>query len=150
MIHDRVEGFRFYGGLGRGLFRALSLLASGEAAAFPEGRHDLGEGLLAILSRYVPREADAEPYETHRRYLDVQAVLAGGERMGYAPASSLMPLGPYDEGEDCVLYRGEGAWLPLLPGWFAVLGVQDAHQPGVCLPGFGGEVCKVVFKVPLT
>ena len=149
MIYDRVERRGFYRGLGGGVVRALGLLASGEAARLPLGRRELGDGGAVILSRYVPGGADEEPFETHRRFLDLHAVLEGEELLGYAPAPDLSPVRPYEEDDDCALHRGPGVWLSLRPGWFALLGPDDAHQPGVLSPRAGGEVLKAVFKIPL-
>ncbi len=49
------------------------------------GRHDLdGDDLFALVQEYTTRAADECVWEAHRRYIDVQFVVTGAERMGVA------------------------------------------------------------------
>jgi biofilm protein TabA len=94
------------------------------------------------------RPQDACRLETHRRYIDVQYVVRGRERMGYAPALTLTP-GPYDEERDVQFHQGRADFLLLREGMFAVMLPGDGHMPGVAVDNQPEPVKKIVVKVPV-
>lgn len=148
MILDHVDHAARYGSLGAGLARGLAFLAGRDLAALPEGRLEVdGDRVFALVSRYTTRAArTAGAWEAHRRYLDIQALAAGTERIDVAPVSALRVTRPYDEAADCLRLEGPGQRLVLRPGLFAVFWPQDAHRP--CLAaGRSAQVLKVVIKV---
>jgi YhcH/YjgK/YiaL family protein len=153
MIADRLEHLDRYRGLDPRLDRgleALRRLAGGPPAA--DGRHELeGADLYASLSTYETGNPAEKSYEAHRRYIDIQAVLAGRELLYWAPLAGLAARRAYSEAEDVAFFEdpaGGGAGLLLDPGSFIVLFPQDAHKPG-CHPARGGgeTVRKLVLKV---
>ena len=153
MIFDTLKHLGRYRGLDSRLDRGLEAL--GRLTAQPpaaDGRRELeGEELYASLSSYRTSAPAEKPFEAHRRYIDIQAVLAGRETLHWAPLERLAPRGEDSPGDDVAFYEDppEGAiGLPLGPGSFVVLFPQDAHQPG-CRPAAGGgeAVRKLVIKV---
>ncbi len=93
MIADTLEHLERYRGLDPRLDRGLEALRrlAGEPAASrarpADGRHELeGEELYASLSTYVTGEPAGKPFEAHRRYIDIQAVLSGREVLYLGPA----------------------------------------------------------------
>jgi biofilm protein TabA len=159
LIADTLEHLERYRGLDPRLDRGLEALrrlagepAASRAHAPADGRHELeGEELYASLSTYVTGEPAGKPFETHRRYIDIQAVLSGREVLHWAPLAGLRPRGGYSEAEDIALFEdppGGGAGLRLEPGAFVVLFPQDAHKPGCSTErGHGEQVRKLVLKV---
>jgi biofilm protein TabA len=162
VIADTLENLGGYLGLHPVLDRALKAL--GRLAQEPpeaDGRHELEGGILyASLSTYPTEEPAAKPFEAHRKYVDVQAVLVGRERLYWTPLAGLVPRRPYSDREDVATFEDPptgGVGLPLTPGAFVVLFPQDAHKPG-CHPAGpegrgdragGGPVRKLVLKVRL-
>ena len=65
--------------------------------------------------------------------------------MGYVPLSRLA-AGEYDEARDFLPADGEGEFLRMTAGDFAMFGPQDAHMPGMALGG-PAPVRKIVLKV---
>jgi len=159
LIADTLEHLERYRGLGPMLDRGLEALRrlTGEAAASrahapADGRYELeGEELYASLSTYLTGEPAGKPFEAHRRYIDIQAVLSGREALYWAPLAGLRPRGGYSEAEDITLHEDPmdgGAGLSLEPGAFVVLFPQDAHKPGCCTARGGiQQVRKLVLKV---
>jgi YhcH/YjgK/YiaL family protein len=150
MILDRLEYASAYRGLGRRVVAALEYLAATDFRQVPLGRHELdGTALVAIVQRYTTKPAAEARWEGHRRYLDVQYVVEGGERFGYAP---LRPewtvVEPYDADRDIAFVRAQGSFFELSEGSFAILAPHDLHAPGLHLvESTPGEVLKVVMKV---
>jgi biofilm protein TabA len=118
--------------------------------AAPLGRHDIdGDRLYLVLAEYETRAAELGAPEAHRDHCDVQVVLAGEERLGWAPLGpACRARGPYDAGKDLQLYEPvEGmSWLVATPGTFFFLDPLDVHQPAVALAA-PRRVRKLVGKV---
>lgn len=146
MVLDHVAYAGLYAGLSPDLRRALDHLASTNWSDVPIGRHAIdGDALVAIVSDYETQSADRVPWEAHRRYIDVQYIHRGVERIGHAPLESLV-VGTYDAERDLVTATGSGTFVTLTPGTFAILWPHDAHRPGVWVDG-PAQVRKIVLKV---
>ena len=117
------------------------------------GRHALdGDRVYFLLSEYETHAAAKTSPETHRVYCDVQVILSGEERIGWAPLSeAFSPRGPYDEGKDLQLHDGGEplTFLVARPGRFFLFAPADAHQAGVVVAG-PAPVRKMVGKVRRT
>jgi biofilm protein TabA len=116
----------------------------------PLGRHAIdGDRHYLVLNEYDTRPAAEGLPETHRQLCDVQVVLRGEERIGWAPLSAAWaPRGAYDPAADLQLHEPrEGlSWLRAAPGQFLLLLPTDVHQPGVALAA-PARVRKLVGKV---
>jgi YhcH/YjgK/YiaL family protein len=151
MILDRLENRALYRSFGRRLFEALEYLAVTDIRALQLGKQEIeGDRLFAVVQRYRPKTPAEARWEAHRKYIDVQYVASGAERIGYAPLREDTPLEEaYDAARDAVFYQAQGILLPVPAGSFAVFTPHDIHAP--CLlpdscPGSGEEVLKVVMK----
>lgn len=126
--------------------QALEYLRATDMTAVPIGRHELdGDRLMAIVQDYVTKPADQCVWEAHRRYVDVQYVVHGVERVGHAPLERCRERVPYDGERDVALYHPGTQYVTLTAGMLAILGPDDVHSPGVAL-GEPLAVRKVVMK----
>lgn len=127
--------------------QALEYLRTTDMRAAAPGRHEIdGDRLFALVQEYETRHPDACVWEAHRRYVDVQYVVQGIERMGYAPIADMVPRVPYDAEKDVALFEPGTRFVTLNAGMYAIFGPEDVHSPG----GAAGEpraVRKVVVKV---
>lgn len=83
--------------------------------------------------------------ELHRKYIDVQLLLEGKERIGWKAIEDLeQEYKPYDEERDCAFYSDRPTtFIDLLPGQFVILYPDDPHAPIIG----EGKVRKMVAKV---
>jgi YhcH/YjgK/YiaL family protein len=150
MILDRLEQADMYRPLGAAIALALDYLRETDFSRVSDGRHELdGDRVYAMISRYRPKPLAEAFWESHRRYLDVQYVTQGVERVGYAPLrDGLTVRQAYDSQKDLVVYDAVGEFFTLRPGDFAIFAPHDVHAPGLALdpPEDAGEVRKVVVK----
>ena len=147
MLIDHIRCAGAYTGMGSGIAQALAFLASAPLATLAPGRHAItGDRVFALVQDYLTKPPDAGVWEAHRRYIDVQYVVSGAERLGYAPLDRLTVTQPYDEAKDLVLLAGEGDRVTATAGTFVVFFPHDAHMPGLALGG-PAPVRKVVVKV---
>lgn len=113
-------------------------------------RVELADGAFAMEQVY-PAKARAEGfYESHRRYIDVQVIVAGEEAMEVEDISRLTPTMAYDAERDLIKYaeRAGGARLAMRAGDVALFFPADGHMPSLQLRG-AQLVHKTVVKVPV-
>lgn len=146
MIIDQIAQAGRYADLHPGFAAAFSFLRSQDLAALPLRRIDLqGDALFALVQEY-PSKPEAEGFwEAHRRYIDLQYIVSGRERIGWAPLAR-MELLSHDAARDLSLLKGEGESLTLQAGDFMLLWPEDAHMPGLQVAG-AEPVRKIVFKI---
>lgn len=151
MIFDLQQNHRHYP-LGPAWREAFAFLQAADPN-LAAGRYPLdGDKIFAIVMDYRTQPEATGELESHRRYLDIQALLAGREAVHCHFSPELTILQPYDPGNDVELYRipiTAPVRLLLVPGNFLALFPHDAHMP--CLnPGPLPEtVRKVVVKVSM-
>ncbi len=147
MIVDTLRNAHLYSGLGGRIAEALSLIGREDFTRQAAGKHEVqGASLYYMVQSYGTKKPG--PWEAHRRYLDVQYVVRGRERLGWAPLSTLRVSKPYDPGSDAELLEGEGTFVTADAGTFFLLWPGDAHMPGI-QAGEPSDVLKVVVKVLL-
>ena len=84
MIYDRFENLNLYAVPGSLLHRAL-VYARDVAADVADGRIEIdGERLYASVASYETGGRDERRFEAHRRYIDIQVLLAGEETIDVA------------------------------------------------------------------
>jgi YhcH/YjgK/YiaL family protein len=124
----------------------LSLTSESE-----EKRYELmGEDMFAQISVYDTCAPETTTYETHRKYVDIQTVLAGVERMEWAPKSNLWIKNPYDSARDAEFYQQlfpGPACVTAEPGTFVVFFPEDGHMPQLNPGSKSQQVKKVVIKI---
>jgi len=147
MIVDRLDNPAPLYQLPGRLARALDYLRSTDMRSVALGRHDIdGDRLFALVQEYTTKLPDACVWEAHRRYIDVQFVVTGAERMGYAILSQMRERQPYDVGRDVALFEPGGEFVCIRAGMFAIFGPEDVHSPSHAV-GSPAHVRKVVVKV---
>lgn len=151
MILDTLDRASLYAGVSPRLALAFQSLA-GDLVSRPNGRYELeGENVYAIVQSYTTRAPEGGIWEAHRRYIDVQFVVSGVERMGYLPIERATVSQPYDEQSDAALFTdpaGAGSFVTVPAGSFALFFPHDVHSPTLAL-GTPSPVKKVVVKVAL-
>jgi len=149
MILDRLEHCARYAGAHPAFPAAFDFLRRADLAARPDGRVDLdGDRLYALIQRTAGRGRAAARLEIHRRYLDIQYVVAGDDEViGWrSAAETRAAAAPFVADRDIGFFEEAPAlWLPVPPGAFAVFYPGEPHAP---LAG-DGPLHKVVIKVRL-
>lgn len=146
MILARLDQCRPYAPLHPRFAAALDFLARPDLRDLPLGRHELaGPELYAMVMRNPGRPRSEALLEVHRRYIDIQLVLAGHDEMGWRALSDCRQSdGPYNAEKDYELFRDTPeSWVAVPAEHLAIFFPDDAHAP---LVG-SGEIHKVVVKV---
>lgn len=144
MIIDSIENSYLYKGVSPSIEKALLYLIETDFTKM-DGEYEIeGRDIYAIVNRYKTKDPKDCKLEGHRKYIDVQYMVYGSEKMGYAPLEKQQIATEYDGEKDLMFFEGDASFTDFKKGMFAVLYPKDLHMPGV---GSGDEVLKVVVKV---
>ncbi len=148
MIFDDLKNFANYAKLAPATWAKLAAFLGGCDTETATGRYEIdGERVYAMVQSYNTHEPRPDKLEIHRRYVDIQLLLAGRETIFSRSIDGLEVTADYDATRDIAFYRNvdDGTvGLPLAPGNFAIFLPEEGHMPG---NGDGSEVTKVVVKI---
>ena len=115
------------------------------------GIHEVrGRDMFVNVHGYDPLPRSECRYESHRKYLDLQYCISGGELIEWQLSTCLDADGGYDEEKDLQFYKLKESKtvLHMLPGNFAIFHPSDAHLPKVS-DSVNQTVFKLVIKIGL-
>ena len=101
-----------------------------------------------MVQEYETREEGL--LEVHNKYIDIQCMVEGIEKIYYAQRQELEAETEYDEKGDAQFLKDSDNCLEFLfrAGDFAIFFPQDAHKPSMNAAG-KAKAKKLVFKVRL-
>lgn len=117
-----------------------------EELAQMRGKVDLGEGVFCSFAENNLKPHSAAKLEAHDKYIDLQLVLRGSERIGLLPRGQCASVVEDKLAESDVVFFGDdfSEAVELCAGEYAVLYPDTAHAPCV---GEGVDI-KCVAKIP--
>lgn len=123
----------------------------GLTAASPLGLRERHDGKMSLnVHTYATKPRSECRFENHRRTVDIQYTITGGECVEWSLVGDLEPDGDYLPDREkqyfCLpaLPGPVTLWMP--PGFLAVFHADDAHCPKIA-DGQNGEVLKAVVKI---
>ena len=146
MIFDHIGNHEKYGKMHPYFREAFAFLAN--AGDLQNGRHELSGGMYANVSEGDARPEDEMQFEAHRKYIDLQFLISGSERLIWGDGNRLPHVTEYSEENDCYFLSGKGQGIDVYPGDFYILYPEDAHKPG-CSAGMPSHYRKIIVKVPV-
>lgn len=151
MLYDNLSNIDLYKGLSNDIYTGLLFLNQAKPD-IENGTYLLNSRVKVIVSEYETEKVNEYGYEAHKKYLDIQCVLKGQERVACLPIERLKVTKPYSEEIDAAFYAETIDLQPfnisLLPGYFAIFFPQDGHMPQLCVDK-PQLVKKVVVKVEI-
>ena len=134
------------------LGRAFAYLKRQDENSFSQGRFELSDLMFAFHSEYETKDPKTCRFEAHRKYIDLQFLLAGQECIKVKDAKLLTPNNDYED--DIEFFKDEvlgetTTSILLQAGDFVLLLPRDAHAPG-CMQNAPSLVKKIVIKIPVT
>ncbi len=130
--------------------KAFAFLKNSDLSNMPLGRVELGDQMYANIEEYIPREHENTRFEAHRKYIDIQYIIAGKEIIGLTDIKNMTVIESYNAEKDIEFGTApEFTGLKAVPGIFFLFFPDDAHRP--CMRDGNNEemVRKVVVKVPV-
>jgi biofilm protein TabA len=148
MIIDKLSNSNRYALLSPRIKQAFDYLHQAELDTISAGKYEIdGKNLYAMVQEYSTKPREAGHWEAHRKYIDLQCMVAGTEQVGFALIDRL-EAGEYDPGKDFLPLKGKGDMVRLESGNFMLLFPEDAHMPGLVIDT-PRPVKKVVVKIAI-
>ena len=147
MIFDRLKNVSQYFPLGEKIAKALQYLSKTDFTNVEPGKYEIdGDNVFALVQTYNTKPFSVGKWEAHTKYIDIQYIVSGKEKMGFTETSKVIVLEEYNEEKDYAIYKGEGNFLIAEEGHFAIFFPSDVHMPSMAI-NIPKEVKKVVVKV---
>lgn len=149
MIFDRLDNFGLYLSLHPLFEDAGRFMQRYGLNGLLPGRYEVGDrGVFALVSEYATKDPAACFIECHRRYIDIQFLPEGREKVGICSRQDCRAE-EYDQEKDFQKLHGETDLITLRPGLFAIFFPDDGHMPQMSFADRPENVRKVVIKVPV-
>jgi len=130
------------------LWKAVFEFMKKDLSAFEVGKYPIIEGeVTAIFSEYNSKEPENAKWEAHRKFIDLQYVISGEEKMGVMPLADAKNAGEYNAEKDVIFYgENDGPLYLANPENYFLFFTTDLHRPGV-KAGDSVPVKKLVIKI---
>ena len=127
--------------------KAFAFLRDHNLDSLPKGKYVIdGDNVTASVTEDPSKDFDKTNWESHRKFIDVQCIISGEEKMGVWPVAGATVTKEYDEKRDAANYTATGKFYVAGPGEFFIFFPADAHRPNIT-PGGNKVVKKIVIKV---
>jgi YhcH/YjgK/YiaL family protein len=128
---------------------AIKYLKENDFVTMETGVYDIqGKDIYAQVFDAVTEPADKKRPEVHEKYVDVQFLASGRERLGFAPDMGKYEVDERIDDRDLIFYKeveNEG-FIEATPGCYCIFFPNDVHRPAV-MADEAMTVRKVVVKV---
>jgi biofilm protein TabA len=151
MIISDLKDFKRYCSKNDRMQRAFKFLQETNLENLEVGKHLIdGENIFALVQSYTTKEPSLCRFESHERYIDIQFIVSGTEKMSWTPIDKLILAENDLEKSDKALYKDSsmGNEFIINEGQFVVFYPEDGHKACIKVE----EQClvkKIVLKVSL-
>ena len=128
---------------------ALDYLKTHDFTAMEPGVYEIqGKDIYAQVFDAMSEELAERQPESHEKYLDVQYLVSGRERLGFTKNTGAYEVAEHIKERDLIFYKSveDEGFIESRPGCFCVFYPSDIHRPQV-ISGQAMNLRKVVVKV---
>ena len=148
MIIDKIENTKLYTQIPDYVCEFLKTLSKDT----PCGRYNLSDTDYVNVEEYQTKIISDAKFETHDKYIDIQLLLSGKERIYLTSRDGLTEANPYNSEKDITFYIdniSKADYVTVDTSNFIVIYPHEAHAPQVSNDGIPHNVKKVVFKLKI-
>jgi YhcH/YjgK/YiaL family protein len=146
MILDKIENYKLYVNLSERIGKAFTYIKQTDFSKLEPGKYVIdNENIFALIQEYDTKEKTECKLESHFKYIDLQYMINGSERMGIASLSNQTIISK-NEADDYAFYEGDCSVIIVETGMFTIFFPDDLHMPCLKLNQIS-KVKKVVIKI---
>ena len=138
--------------LPRAIEKALHFLRTTDFTTLEPGVVEIeGRNIFAQVLDLTTKDLHENRPEVHRRYLDIQFLAWGEEKIGIAIDTGNNEISEsLLEQRDIIFYHNSEneSFIEMVPGSYAIFFPQDVHRPG-CHKSVATPIRKIVVKVAI-
>ena len=133
MIIDKLSNAEIYYGLHPRIKKGLQFLFDNDLNSLTPGKYEIEEdNIFVMIQEYETIDVEQGRWESHHKYTDIQFMINGEERMGYANIEAMEVVEQHKE-KDLMFLEGNGDLLLVKQGYFTIFSPEDAHMPTLCV-----------------
>lgn len=149
MVLDSLKNAHLYSNLSERIAVGLKYLQETDFSKVEAGKYEIqGSNVYAAVSIGNSKALDQCKAEAHKKYIDIQYIVSGCEKMAYNNISDMVEATEYNEIKDVQFYKGAVEGLTVKSGYFAIFFPDDVHMPSIVVDE-PVSVKKVVVKIAL-
>ena len=151
MIYDRLNNAEQYFALSKNIQKGFEFLLNNDLANMQDGKHIIkGDEIYANIQTLTTKPIEEAKWEAHRKYIDIQYVIKGYEKMGYGVLQDFKKVAiPYNDEKDVIfLEDGNYNYVDVQNGDFVIFYPNDVHAPMLNYKE-PMKIKKVIVKVKL-
>lgn len=127
--------------------KAFAFLKNNDLQKLPNGKYTIDDdNVFATVTEDSTKDFDKTKWESHHKYIDLQYVIKGEEKIGVCPVAKATLTNVYNEKKDVANYTAEGKIYTAVPGTFFIFFPTDAHRPGITTGGNKADK-KIIIKI---
>ncbi len=127
--------------------KAFAFLKDHDLQKLTVGKYPIdGDNVFAAITQDSTKDFAKTNWESHRKYIDLQSVISGEEKIGACPVIDATVTKSYNEKRDAANYTARGKIYKAVPGIFFIFFPVDAHRPGITTGGNAVDK-KIVIKI---
>ena len=147
MIYDKIENLKMYSNIIGNIDEIISFIEKSQTMA--AGKYILSSGFVLVQQGHTSN-IDEVLFESHRKYVDLQVLIAGDEIIEVANINDLSQTNEYSLEKDVQNFQGKGNVLNITSGEFYILNTYDGHKAGLHMRETNRiALRKLVFKIPV-
>ncbi len=149
MIVDDIENLFKYECINNNFKKVIQFIDSNDLKNMPAGSYEIiGKDIYVNIDEYETKSETESMPEAHKNYIDIQIVLFGHEKIGYANLKNAKTTIEYNKEKDIAFYKANSEYLKAEEGRFFVFFPQDVHHPCIT-DNVKSKIKKAVFKIKI-
>ena len=153
MIFDRLSDCKKYYILGDRIKRGFEFLLNSNLKDMVDGRYEIeNDKIYANIQSLKTKPIKDKKWEAHRKYIDIQYVIKGKEKMGFAILDDFnKTVEEYDIDKDITFLdtdKNYYNYINIQEGDFIIFYPNDVHAPMLAYDE-PEEIKKVIVKIAL-
>jgi len=149
MIVDKIQNWEDYP-FGNTWELAFNFLKTLTIDSDEQKYNILNDDIFAVVTSYETTLREEAILETHRKYIDIQAIFTGRERIECYSRDELVVDVPYTEVKEAEFYKKDinsNILIDFYPGNFVMFFPKDAHMTSILINNKPEFIKKVVIKI---
>ena len=146
MIKDSLVNAEKYYNLSAGIKKTFLYIKENDLQSMADGKYMIdGAKLYINVNTYTTK--DSADWEVHKKYIDVQYIISGEEKIGICNKEICTDKISYDKDRDIEFFDGDGGdFITMKTGDFMVIFPDEIHKPGMKLNS-NSRMKKAVIKL---
>lgn len=128
----------------------LSYMETIDLQELPVGKYVVDDDVYYMVQEYETKSIDQCRIESHKKYVDIQWIINGAERIDVSDIYALALEEEYDDVKDVMFWKetSQLSQMVLRDGSYAIFYPQNAHRPSIAI-NKSAMVKKVVIKIKI-